>query len=331
MPGADAWSAPRTIAEGEDWFVNWADFPSLAVGEDGRLIAHWLVRTGGQPYAYGVVVSHSTDGGRTWSQPKRLHEDETPTEHGFVSLLPMHRGEWLAVWLDGRRFATGKQEMTLRARLLKLDGTWGPEMLVDDLVCDCCQTSAVRLAEDRALIVYRDRSPREVRDIFIVRYEGGMWSAPRPVHVDGWRIPACPVNGPSIDARGARVVVAWFTAADGERRVEMAFSSDGGQTFAPPIRIDRGAPLGRVDTVMLDDGSALVSWMEAEEKGNEAGLFIRRVARDGGQSEPVRVVGLASSRASGFPRLARWGSQMVIAWTEVGERSRVRTALATWQ
>jgi hypothetical protein len=27
----DGWSAPRVIAEGSDWFVNWADFPSMVV------------------------------------------------------------------------------------------------------------------------------------------------------------------------------------------------------------------------------------------------------------------------------------------------------------
>ena len=32
----DEWSAPREIAQGDDWFVNWADFPSMAVAEDGR-------------------------------------------------------------------------------------------------------------------------------------------------------------------------------------------------------------------------------------------------------------------------------------------------------
>ena len=39
------WSAPRLIAEGADWFVNWADFPSIVALPDGTLAAHWLVRS----------------------------------------------------------------------------------------------------------------------------------------------------------------------------------------------------------------------------------------------------------------------------------------------
>jgi hypothetical protein len=43
-----AWSSPRTIASGDNWFVNWPDFPSLAALEDGTLPAHWLVRSGSE-------------------------------------------------------------------------------------------------------------------------------------------------------------------------------------------------------------------------------------------------------------------------------------------
>ena len=40
------WTEPRDIARGGDWFVNWADHPSLTAAPDGRLFAHWLVNTG---------------------------------------------------------------------------------------------------------------------------------------------------------------------------------------------------------------------------------------------------------------------------------------------
>src|SRR5687767_15232809 len=40
---ANGWSAVRTVAEGENWFINWADFPSVIALNDGTLAAHWLV------------------------------------------------------------------------------------------------------------------------------------------------------------------------------------------------------------------------------------------------------------------------------------------------
>jgi hypothetical protein len=43
---ADEWSDPRTVAEGENWFINWADFPSVIALADGSFAAHWLLKSG---------------------------------------------------------------------------------------------------------------------------------------------------------------------------------------------------------------------------------------------------------------------------------------------
>lgn len=40
------------------------------------------------------------------------HRDGTPTEHGFVSMLPWPDARRDAVWLDGRNFAKSHSEET---------------------------------------------------------------------------------------------------------------------------------------------------------------------------------------------------------------------------
>ena len=87
---------------------------------------------------------------------------------------------------------------------------------IDARVCDCCGTAAVALA-DGGLLVYRDRSVGDVRDIAIVRIRDGGFEPPRIVHADGWVIRGCPVNGPALAMRDDRVAVLWFTAAGDER------------------------------------------------------------------------------------------------------------------
>src|SRR5687767_3726829 len=39
------WSAARTIVERNDFFVNWADFPSIVADGRGVLYAHWLQKS----------------------------------------------------------------------------------------------------------------------------------------------------------------------------------------------------------------------------------------------------------------------------------------------
>jgi hypothetical protein len=315
----DGWSAPRTIAEGDDWVVNWANFPSLAALPDGSLAAHWNVRGGGGIYASDVRVALSRDGGKTWGPPTTPHRDGTPTEHGFVSMFPVAGGALGAVWLDGRQMKQvegghghGHGEMTLRYAALGEGGKITSEALLDGRVCECCQTAAAETTEG-VVVVYRDRSDKELRDISIVRLSGGKWSEPATVHADGWQLDGCPVNGPSVAAAGRRVAVAWFTLAGGSPHLRLAFSEDAGRTFRKPVEVGDGDPVGRVAVLMLEDGSALVSWIEKTKGGAE--LRARRVRPGAPPEASVTVAPSGAARSSGFPRMARAGGKVTFAWT----------------
>jgi hypothetical protein len=321
------------VAEGDNWFVNWADFPSVIALTDGSLAAHWLVKSGTGTYAYDVNIARSKDGGNTWGKAIIPHTDQTQTEHGFVSLLPLADGRVGAVWLDGRNLKDVKGEgdehmplplsMTLRYAAIDVAGKLSDEAQLDERVCECCQTSAA-LTSGGAIAVYRDRSDKEVRDIYYVSRQQGNWTTPRPVHADDWEISGCPVNGPAVAADGRRVAVAWFTGAKDSPRVKIAFSADAGASFAGPIDVDDGETLGRVDVLLLPDGSALVCWLSGTVEGGA--VKVRRVSPDGMLGAPAVVAKTDISRSSGFPRMARLGDEVHVAWTEFGKPSYVRTA-----
>ncbi len=330
------WSAPVTVAAGDDWFVNWADVPSVLRLDDGTLVAHWLRKSGPSTYAYDVRLSYSKDGGRTWSSPFSPHHDGTATEHGFASLFQAPAGGLGLVWLDGRAMAAGGHgaggghggggAMSLRHGRFDAAWTQTRDEAVDLRVCECCPTSAVVTSEG-PLVAFRNRSDREVRDIFVSRLEGGAWSTPRAVHDDGWRIAACPVNGPMLDAHGRDVVVAWFTVKGDVGHAYAAFSTDAGRSFGPPVRLHEASALGRVDVALLPDGTAVASWVEFKDK--RATFSMRRVERSGRTSPMVEVTPVSSARTSGYPRLAFHGGELVFAWTETeGGTSQVKTAAA---
>jgi hypothetical protein len=328
------WSAPATIAQGRDWFVNWADFPSIRRLPGGRLAAHWLQRSGPGRYSYDVMLTWSDDDGASWSPGVRPHRDGTETEHGFVSLFPHGDGLGI-VWLDGRQFAGAEHdghgghgaatsEMTVRFTTLTADGRLGEEVELDRRACDCCQT-AVAPAAAGPVVFYRDRSPAEIRDIAVTRLSGGSWTPPAPLHEDGWFLTGCPVNGPAADGDGSVIAIAWFTAADEAPTVNVAFSEDEGASFSRPVRVDGGNPLGRVDLVLLPGGDALVVWLEETAAGAE--VRGRVVDRRGRAGAPMAIATTGPQRASGFPRMARAGSDVLLLWTAPGEPSRVEAAV----
>jgi hypothetical protein len=121
-------------------------------------------------------------------------------------------------------------------------------------------------------------------------------------------------------------VVAWYTGVNNSPRVKVAFSNDAGASFGPPIDVDEGDAQGRVDVVLLSDGSALVSWLGGSaERG---AIKARRIKPDGLRNTPAVVATSDIARSSGFPRMAILGNDVYFAWTEFGKPSYVRTAKA---
>lgn len=325
---AGAWTPARTVASGRDWFINWADVPSVIRLADGSLYAHWLQKSGPDTYAYDVRLARSTDDGRTWTPSFTPHSDGTKTEHGFASLFQMPGAGLGLVWLDGRAMNAGHGEhgggdMSVRSAIYDPKGKLIAEAPVDLRVCECCPTTAAVTA-DGPIVAYRDRSPSEIRDIYVSRLVAGKWSEPAPVHRDNWQIAACPVNGPALSANGKTVALAWFTAKGDEGHTYVAFSGDSGKSFGAPVRLDDVSALGRVDIVLLDDGSAAATWIEFAD--GKAQFKMRRVTAAGERSTAMTVSGLAASRASGYPRMARVGDELIFAWTESGTPSKVTTA-----
>ena len=312
---ADGWSDPRTVVSGDDWFLSWADVPSVVRMSDGTLAANWYPATDPLIEAYDIRLSYSRDDGNTWAPPFTPHHDGTKTQHGFVSLFELPDRTLGLVWLDGREQELKSAEPAggdMGLYFARFDAQWKQtaESAVNTRVCECCPTAAA-VTDDGVLAAFRDRTPREIRDINVTRLENESWTPARPIHVDGWQIEACPVQGPALSARGQQVAAAWFTAAGNQGQTLAAFSSDAGRTWSDPVRLDDGVPRGHVDIELLDDGSAVAPWVELADERSR--LRARRVETSGARSA---VFDLGAERVTGYPRVTRSADELVFAWNE---------------
>jgi hypothetical protein len=322
------WTAPRTAASGKDWFLNLADVPSVMRLDDGTLVAEYLRTTDEPNEAYDVLLAFSKDEGRTWSAPVTPHHDGTKTQHGFASLYQIRNGPLGLIWLDGRRakLEANTDDMTVRAAVFAADGRQTSESLVDNRACECCPTS-IAIAADGPIAAYRDRSDTEVRNIAVSRLVNGSWTAPAPVHDDGWKINGCPVNGPAVAADGRGVAVAWFTGKDDQGRAWVAFSSDAGATFGSPTRLDDDGSLGRVAIAMTGADSAAAIWVESANGRTE--LKLRQVDGAGRRGPSQSLAPFNRDHGRGYPRLVRVKNDLLFAWNEIAQtKSTIHTAVA---
>lgn len=316
------------VAKGCDWFVNWADFPSLVIADNGDWVTHWLRKTGSAPYAYEIRLSRSTDRGVTWSKPIVPHADGTPTEHGFVSMAPLADDKVLLLWLDGRRSAAGSEQvsdehahadaMSLRSVVIDRAGNLSERRELDPQVCSCCGTDVLRTADGAHVALYRDRSDEEIRDIGIIRRDQSQWVGHEMLNADNWRIAACPVNGPSLANNGKQTVAIWPTMGGGEHISVRARTLESGAAF---VELEREQEvLGRVDSGTFGT-DWLFSWVGAGASGQSA----VRVALSNApltSMQRLDVAQVPSNRNVGMPRLATLGERALLVWTEIDPTDR---------
>ena len=305
----------KTVVTSKQMFANWADIPSVIEAPSGDLYAHWLKRISSETYAYGIRIVRSTDRGKNWNPMGWLHNDTSPTEHGFVSFIPEGK-RVRAFWLDGRSMTKEGGKMMLRTAILD-GGKIKEARVLDDDVCTCCPTSAAQITTG-PMVVYRDRSPKEIRDIGFTHKKDSGWSKPSTVHTDNWFFPGCPVNGPSIASHGDLVAISRFTVSNNKAQVILRLSKPDKMKFGKEIVLDQNSPVGRCATVSTKDAVFTV-WIGNE--GKHTTLQMAQVSPAGKIERRTTLAPIDKNRSSGMPRAVVSGGYLWVTWTG---KNRVR-------
>ena len=314
----NSWSEPVRITSGSDWFVNWADFPANAINGN-LLLTSYLKKSASGTYTYDILLNLETLSRKKIKDNFLLNTDGIKAEHGFVSMIPNNSSGFYVTWLDGRNTVINTKEthhkaMTIRFAEITSTGEIINETELDATTCDCCQTS-IALSSEGPIVVYRNRSEDEIRDIYITKYRNGIWEQPVPVFNDGWEINGCPVNGPKVVVNKTTTAVAWFTAADDNPKVNLSFSLTDKDEFNLPIQLNDLDAIGRVDVAFLNSKEVLVSYMEFDD--NATYLNVKKVTVEGEVSKAFTISKIDSGRETGVPQLEVMDNVVYLVWTNM--------------
>ncbi len=334
------------LRSGTDWFINWADFPSVVRYKDKqgntRQFSHWLQYSGEGTYDYDIYAAIE------YFQSEnsfKLHQDTVAAEHGFLSSASIPGGGLQVTWLDGRytkqdtgaAAGTGEDNdhghgaggaMTLRTKALS-DSV---SVELDHRVCDCCNTATVA-TDTLIMVAYRDRSEHEIRDISYVIKPASedKWSTPKLVHADNWEINGCPVNGPALAANDAgNIAVIWYTAPADRAQINFARYNADQDLFTAPITLDDQMPLGRVDLQLAADGTAYATGLTTKEGTDEAFLTLWTIS-PAGKVKREDLTSTSAARSSGFPKIALFEDKLYWARTVVGKAKGEQFVEVCWR
>ena len=312
-----AWSEARTVVAGRKFFRHPAEAPEVIQMSDKLWMAHWVEMPMESSEAEYIYVSSSADGTH-WSVPLMANRDKLAVQHGLVSMAMSGPNEASLFWLETPKGEDGPGY--LMRTVVDGSGKALKEERLDADVCSCCPTSVARTAKG-LIVAYRGHTPADIRDIAVLRLEGGKWSASKIVHADNWKLDACPVNAASVGAKGDHVALAWFTGAQEPPKVQVLFSEDGGATLGKPVVISTGFAFGNTSLALADDGGAIVTWLERNAAG-DARLLAREISAAGALG-PVAQVAEGGKQAFGYPRVFHSAAGTFVAY---GSGGKLQTA-----
>lgn len=226
------------------------DQPTIKVAGDKVYVGwNWAVRKGDKA-GNDLMLSVSSDGGKTFAAPVRVNDDSVPASHGMHG-LEADGDKVYFIWLDERYMvkpashaksgAAAHDHEEPNAELyfaVSQDGgkTFSKNKKIAGDICPCCKVQTA-VKDGRIFFSWRQVVNGTLRHIAVssTADAGATFAEPAIVSDDQWKINACPVSGAPLafDKNGA-LNVAWYTAGRaGREGIYRAQSTDIAKTFSP--------------------------------------------------------------------------------------------------
>lgn len=296
--------------------------PKVAIGRNGEVLVSWT-RKGEALYTGDIRFARSTDGGRTFSPPVTINDDELPVGHRFDSLGVAPDGTVVLTWIDKRDLerATTRGEGYAGAAVymaISDDGgaTFLPNTKVRDHSCECCRIAMAFEGDSTPVLFWRHVLPGGVRDHVVVRLtDATSPTEPARVGHENWEIEACPHHGPAFTiSPSGRYHFAWFTGAVSTgNAVLYAHSDDAGVSTSAPFQIGSGQ-LGGHPSLAVTPGRVWLAWKEWRDD-NSTVVRVMDSHDDGTTWSAAREVAAAPG-SSDRPFLTTRGDDVFLSWTD---------------
>lgn len=303
----------------------------VVVGHGNAIHVVWPAKRDGHSV---IRYAGSKDSGRTFSPAVTVAGATQTGARGWHALTLGFDGGVHVVWLDGRNAAPmthahgtagskparsgGGPRQDIFHASWKGDGARSEHPIAAS-VCFCCKT-AVATAGDQVYAAWRHIYPGSLRDIAVARStdNGATFGDPIRVSEDGWKIDACPDDGPAMVADGhGGIHVAWPTLMAGETpRKGIFYSTLAGDAFAPSVRLDSGESDPAHPQIAADHHTnTAVVW--DERAGGTRRVVFRPVS--GGVAEAAQFF---NGDSVSYPVVAAAEGYWIVLWSAQGANDR---------
>jgi len=227
----DTFSKPiRVNSEAGEVSAHGENGPKLRQGKGRWLFSAWVGNR-------DIKFARSVNFGRSFTPAIRVNDDAGEASQSFFAMEVAPDGTPFIAWLDGRDNKTdtpGTSSLYI-ARSLDRGATFEKNVKIAGDICPCCHPSITFGDDGKIFVSWRHVYEGNDRRVVVASsLDGGAtWSDPKPVSAKGWILNGCAHAGPAMQYVDGKLIVVWFTGADGKVSLKMTYSLDKGKTFEP--------------------------------------------------------------------------------------------------
>lgn len=307
--------------------------PKVAIAPTGTIHIAYPANAVSSVPGKSVLVMYytrSTDGGKSFEQPRLLHQipalDQSAfmdggftSAHAFGSIGVAPDGSVHAIWVDTRDWDRERGAGTAYYSRSTDDGkTFTPEAaaLPTD-VCPCCQIMLAFDAASNVFVGARQVTSDGHRNSSIGRMPAGSGKVTQRARMAAapWKLEGCPLKPTVVAVDGSTVYAAAYHGGETPAGIYAAVSKDGGATFAPEFSIHPNAAVSDAPALVLAGGVQPVIAWHAKTTGVRR-VFWRSLARGAGAMGAINELPSPEGSAQAPALAARPDGRVQLAWQQ---------------
>ncbi|NOQ34732.1 MAG: exo-alpha-sialidase [Methylococcaceae bacterium] len=292
--------------------------PKIKIDGDDNIYLTWT-NSLGKRFTSNIRFTRSTDGGKSFSEPVTINDDNKIIGHAFDSLAIGQDGEVFITWLDSRdtHAAKDKGEEYIGSSLYY---SWSDDngesftanKKIGSHTCQCCRLQTAIDKDNTPVVVWRHIFEGGIRDHALIKFKD--WDTAGEVtriSHENWKIDACPHHGTGLSiAKEGRYHSVWFSNSETHQGLFYGYSVDEGKTFSAPINF---AKQGAGNPHVLAIGEKVyIAWQQFDGTNTLAKLM-RSTDAGVTWSEAETITQVASDKVD-RPFLIEDANQAYLSW-----------------
>ena len=310
--------------------------PKIGFDNNNGVYLSWA-KSGKKRFTGDIRFSYSANGGKTFTAPITVNNDNLITGHSFNEMMVNAAGDVTIVWLDSRYsyqqklagnsvngsdlyLAKGNPSKihSFKSNVFKKNALINSNVFSNEAIargtCVCCRIAMEEDSKGNLSVFWRHIFGDNIREFALLTIDESKpaLAQVKQISHDQWYIQGCPHQGGGISIdQNNRYHLVWYNQGDKGKGIFYAFSDNAGDKISQPIAIGNNERQAAHPHIKHTGNIVDIIWLEFDGKVHQ--LWHQQSVDRG---ETFQAANILAESSEGFDRpfIISQGTNRVVSW-----------------